>query len=120
VRSEAARELLAYLGSLTTKIDPTYKDLVSIGNRHKVQYTQVEKAVDVMLAVDLVVMAQRNEFDTAYILSADGDYTHAVKFVRDSGKKVFAVAAASNGAQLAAVVNAFIHLNKGWFADCYK
>lgn len=120
VRSEAAHELLAYLGALKTKIDPTvYRDLVSIGNRHKVAYTQVEKAVDVMLAVDLVIMAQRNEFDTAYILSADGDYTHAAKFVRDSGKKVFA-AAATSGAQLAAVVDSFIRVDKGWFADCYK
>lgn len=120
VRSEAAHELLAYLGALKTKIDPTvYRDLVSIGNRHKLAYTQVEKAVDVMLAVDLVIMAQRNEFDSAYILSADGDYTHAAKFVRDSGKKVFA-AAATSGAQLAAVVNSFIRVDKGWFADCYK
>jgi hypothetical protein len=52
-------------------------------------------------------------------LSADGDYTHAVTFVRDSGKKVFAVSATS-GAQLAAVVNAFIRVNKAWFVDCYK
>ena len=86
VRSEAAHELIAYLSSLKTKIDPTvYRDLFAIGNRHKYAQTLVEKAVDVMLAVDLVVMAQRNEFDTAYILSADGDYTHAAQFVRDSG-----------------------------------
>ncbi len=120
VRSEAAYELLAYLGALKTKIDPAvYQDLVSIGNRHKAAHTQVEKAVDVMLAVDLVVMAQRNEFDTAYILSADGDFTHAAQFVRTSGKKVFA-AAATSGAQLAKVVNSFIRLNKAWFTDCYK
>lgn len=120
VRSEAAHELLAYLGSLKTKIDPTvYRDLFDIGTRHKYAQTQVEKAVDVMLAVDLVVMAQHNEFDTAYILSADGDYTHAAKFVRDSGKRVFA-AAATSGAQLASVVNSFIRVQKPWFADCYK
>lgn len=120
VRSEAAHELLSYLGALKTKIDPTvYSDLVSIGNRHKTAQTQVEKAVDVMLAVDLVVMAQRNEFDTAYILSADGDYTHAAQFVRDSGKKVFA-AAATSGAQLARVVTSYIRLQKAWFADCYQ
>lgn len=120
VRSEAAHELLAYLGSLKTKIDPkVYADLIAIGNRHKTAQTQVEKAVDVMLAVDLVIMAQRNEFDSAYILSADGDYTHAAQFVRDCGKKVFA-AAATNGAQLAKVVNSYIRLQKAWFADCYK
>jgi uncharacterized LabA/DUF88 family protein len=92
---------------------------VDIGTRHKSTKFQVEKAVDVMLAVDLVVMAQRNEFDTAYILSADGDYTHGVQFVRTLGKKVFA-ASATSGAQLAKVVNSFIPLNKGWFVGCYK
>lgn len=71
-----------------------------------------------MLAVDLVVMAQQNAYDTAYILSADGDYTHAAQFVRSLGKKVFAVAA-SNGAQLAAVVNKFIRRDATWFVDCY-
>ncbi len=120
VRSDAAHELLAYLGNLKTKIDPqVFKDLVDIGNRHKTAVTQVEKAVDVMLAVDFVIMALRNEYDTAYILSADGDYTHAVDFVRGQGKKVFA-ASASNGAQLAKSVNTFIRLQKPWFADCYK
>ena len=79
----------------------------------------VEKAVDVMLAVDLVVMAQQDQYDTAYILSADGDYTHAAQFVRSLGKKVFAVAP-TNGAQLAAAVNKFIHIDASWFTDCYK
>ena len=38
-------------------------------------------------------MAERDEYDTAYVLSADGDYTHAVKFALGRGKKVFAVSA---------------------------
>jgi uncharacterized LabA/DUF88 family protein len=120
VRSEAAHELLAYLGALKTKIDQSvYQHLIDIGNRHKNAYTQVEKAVDVMLAVDLVIKAQRDEFDVAYILSADGDYTPAVSFVRESGKAVFAVSATS-GAELAKTVNSFIRIRKEWFADCYK
>jgi uncharacterized LabA/DUF88 family protein len=119
-RSEAADELLRYLGTLTTRIDPAiYGQLISLAQKHKTTQVMVEKAVDVMLAVDLVVMAQRDEFDTAYILSADGDFTHAAQFVRSAGKKVFAVAATS-GAQLAAVVNSFIRLDAGWFTDCYQ
>ncbi len=78
----------------------------------------VEKAVDVMLAVDLVVLAERDTFDTAYLLSADGDYTHAVRFARELGKKVFAVSA-SHGAQLAAVTNAFIRVDTTWLSDCF-
>lgn len=126
VVSDAADELATYLGSLKTQIDPkVFQDLQSISQRYKTSKTQVEKAVDVMLAVDLVTMAQQNKFDTAYILSADGDYTHAADYVRGvvgpdgTNKKVFA-AAASSGAQLAKVVNSFIRLQKPWFADVYK
>lgn len=119
VRSEAAVALLAYLANLEKRIDPEiFKALTSIGNRFKHTRTQVEKAVDVMLAVDLVIKAQRNEYDTAYILSADGDYTPAAEFSRSLGKKVFAVSATS-GAQLARVVNSFIRVPRAWFVDCY-
>jgi len=50
---------------------------LALANRHAKTQVMVEKAVDVMLAVDLVVMAERDEYDAAYILSADGDYTPA-------------------------------------------
>jgi uncharacterized LabA/DUF88 family protein len=78
----------------------------------------VEKAVDVMLAVDLVMMAQRDEFDSAYILSADGDYTPAVEAVVGLGKAVYAFSPAP-GAQLGSVVRAFIRPKEDWFDDCY-
>lgn len=119
VESDAAIELLQYLSSLTTRIDNSvYQALFTIGNKHRRSQVMVEKAVDVMLAVDLVVMAERNEFDTAYILSADGDFTHAVSAVRAHDKKVFAVSA-QHGAQLAASVNSFIHIDGAWLHDCY-
>jgi uncharacterized LabA/DUF88 family protein len=72
-----------------------------------------------MIAVDMVVMAERDELDTAYLLSADGDFTPAVHAVRAHGKKVFAVSA-GRGAQLAATVDSFIPVSAGWFADCYE
>jgi uncharacterized LabA/DUF88 family protein len=117
-KSPAAVELLDYLARLHTRIDPAvYADLVALGTRHKSNKVMVEKGVDVMLAVDLVVMAERNKFDVAYLLSADGDYTHAASAVRAHGKKVFAVSA-SHGAQLAASVDSYIHLRPAWFSDC--
>jgi uncharacterized LabA/DUF88 family protein len=118
-RNEAADELLHYLHALTTRIDTrVFHDLVALANRHRNVTVFVEKAVDVMLAVDMVVMAERNAFNTAYLLSADGDYTHAVVAVRSLGKKVFAVSPLP-GAQLAGVVNSFIRLTPDWFTDCY-
>lgn len=118
--NEAARELRRYLADLTTSIDKTvYRELSELAKKHDQGSYMVEKAVDVMLAVDLVVMAERNEFDTAYILSADGDYTHAVQVARAKGKKVFA-ASVNHGAQLAAAVDCYIPLKPAWFNDCYS
>ena len=75
----AARELLSYLANLPRRIDSdVYRDLMEIAKTHERRTVTVEKAVDVMLAVDLVVMAERDEFDAAYVLSADGDFTPAV------------------------------------------
>ena len=120
-KSDAADELLKYLGGLKTRIDPAVRGaLFALAQKHRSTTVMVEKAVDVMLAVDLVVLAQQNAYDVAYVLSADGDYTHAVQHVRTQhGKKVFA-AAATSGAQLAAVVNAFIRVDVPWFTGLYK
>lgn len=119
-RDDAAKELVAYLANLKQKIDPVvYKALLEIGKRHAQITVWKEKAVDVMLAVDMVVMAIDNKYDVAYILSADGDYTSAVDYVRQSlHKKVFA-ASPLRGAKLADRVNSFISLQRAWFADCY-
>jgi uncharacterized LabA/DUF88 family protein len=75
--------------------------------------------VDVMIAVDMVTMAVRGEFDAAYLLSADGDFTPLVEAVRSLDKKVHG-ASPGPAAQLAAVVNAFIPLSREWFIDCYR
>jgi hypothetical protein len=49
-----------------------------------------EKAVDVKLAVDLIML--RNTYDLAVIVSGDQDYVPAVDVVKDSGKQVVNVA----------------------------
>jgi hypothetical protein len=114
-----ARELKRYLHNLPARIDPrVYSDLYRIAEQNLCTMSYVEKAVDVNLAVDLVVMAERNEFDSAFILSADGDVTPAVDAVRAQGKLVYA-ASPARGAKLAAVVNTYIPLRAEWFVDCY-
>ena len=120
VDDPAASELLHYLATLQIRIDrKVYHDLVAIGKRHQKAKVVVEKAVDVMLAVNMVVMADRDEYDAAYLLSADGDFTSAVRAVRQGGLKAYAVSPAS-GAQLAGVVNSFIRIKREWFDDCYS
>ena len=118
--NELAVELAAYLAALPVRIDHgVFQHLQELVRQHRTSVVQVEKAVDVMLAVDLVVMAERNEFDAAYLLSADGDYTHAVEFVRGLGKKVYAVSP-RKGAQLAGAVNSYIPTRRGWYDNCYR
>ena len=119
VVNEFAREVKRYLGSLTVRIDPAvFKHLIARAAHHEHTSVMVEKAVDVMLAVDLVRMADRNEYDVAYLLASDGDYTPAVQTAMAAGKRVFA-AAIEPGAQLAKVVYKYLPLKREWFADCF-
>lgn len=59
---------------------------------------QVEKAVDVKLATDLIML--RDIYDVALIFSGDQDYVPAVEVVKDSGKRVINVAFRTRGGQL--------------------
>ena len=117
--NEAAKELRRYLSALSTRIDPTvFAELSEIARRHCDAIVFLEKAVDVSLAVDLVTMAASDDYDSAYVLSADGDFTPAISFARSLNKKVYA-ASPLRGAQIARAVNSFIPLGKAWFGDCY-
>ena len=120
VPNEAARELNQYLKELPFRIDPTvFRELKALAGRHLQVTLMVEKAVDVHIAVDMVAIAERDEYDAAYLLSADGDFTPAVEAVRFLNKKVYA-ATPRFGAQLATVVNSYIRLEYDWFSDCYR
>jgi len=57
----------------------------------------VEKATDVNLALDLVLDAQANEYDKAFLISNDGDFSGAVKAVNERfSKKATYVAIGNN------------------------
>ena len=119
VKDNTAKQLRQYLADLNAQIPRRiYKGLYEIANKDSGATTWVEKAVDVMLAVDLVVMAERDQYDVAYVLSADGDFTPAVDAARACGKQVYA-ASPCRGAELAASVNTYIPLQRRWFSDCY-
>lgn len=81
--------------------------------------TLKEKAVDVMLARDLLVGAMKDEYDAAYLLSADGDFTPVVESARELGKKVYC-ASPGYSSELHKVANTFIVLAAEWFGDCYR
>ena len=57
-----------------------------------------EKAVDVKLASDMIVL--RDIYDVAIIVSGDQDYVPAVEVVKDSGRRVVNVAFLTRGGRL--------------------
>lgn len=95
------------------------RQLQALAAAHERVVTLKEKAVDIMISVDMYRMAMQDEFDAAYLLSADGDYTPLVGAVRGLGKKVYA-ACPNYGSALAQTANSFIVLKEDWFHDCYR
>lgn len=94
--------------------------LRALARGHAKVETLKEKAVDIMLALDMVEMARTGGYDAAYLLSADGDFTPAVQIARHQhGRKVYCASPGFSSA-LQGVANAFINLDKEWFADCYR
>jgi len=47
-----------------------------------------EKGVDVQIAIDLVIGAVEDMYDTAVVVSSDTDLIPAIKYIRSRGKKV--------------------------------
>ncbi|MEQ1832600.1 MAG: NYN domain-containing protein [Candidatus Eisenbacteria bacterium] len=118
-KNHAAIELKRYLASLSTRLDVVvYRELQAIAAKHTVSSVMVEKGVDVQLPVDMVVSAERGEYETAYLLSADSDLVPAVRAVRETDRKVF-VASAQSGVQLAQACDTFIPLRAPWFEGMF-
>ena len=50
--------------------------------------TYVEKGVDINIAVDMLKFAYSGIYDTAILVSGDGDFALAIQAVKDLGKHV--------------------------------
>lgn len=112
-----AQELRQYVAA--TALDPGVRDcLLDLAERHHLVSLLKEKAVDIQLAVDMFKLAVSDEYESAYLLSGDGDFTPAVQAVREKGKKVYCVSPTFSAA-LKNASNAFIPLKKEWFDDCF-
>jgi len=113
-----AREIRTLLAARAAPLDVSLAmELDRLVAKHEQLVVLREKAVDIMLAVDL--MRLRGSYDTAYLLSADGDFTPALEAVAAEGADVFAASPDVSYA-LRQVVRTFIHLRPAWFADCYR
>lgn len=61
---------------------------VRLGRTREHQGVTVEKGVDIMLATDLLQYAWRDHYDTAIVVSGDGDFAYAIQITKDMGKYV--------------------------------
>ena len=77
-------------------------------------WTEVEKQVDTAISADLVDLAHRDEYEVAYLLSADSDFIPAVEKVLRLGKTVFGVSA-DPSSELGRAVTKSIRVRPDWF-----
>lgn len=79
-----------------------------------------EKGIDVNIAADMLIMAFKNLYDTAILISGDGDFDKAIKGVKDIGKHVEnAYFNRGHSNQLMKICDKFIELNAEYLKDCW-
>ncbi len=81
----------------------------------------VEKATDVNLALDLALDAESRTYETAYLISNDGDFSGAVTAAKRFGKKIVYVAIGNKKSishHLKKVSNQTLYVTKEFISDC--
>lgn len=81
---EGAREQQEFLNIL--RASPYLE--VRLGSTKLSQGTTVEKGVDVMLATDMVNFGWMGIYETALLVSGDGDFAYALQTAKNQGKNV--------------------------------
>ncbi len=115
-RPELGKDQEKFLASL---YDTPYME-VRLGVWRQHGEEMVEKGVDVMLATDLVVKALRDQYETAIVVSGDGDFFPAYQAAKDAGKHVEVAAFDENlSAEAGRAADLWIKLNKTWFTGLW-
>jgi len=92
---------------------------VKLGRLMPRQGTVVEKGVDVNIAVDMLKYAVSNAYDTAILVSGDGDFATAVEAVKDLGRHVEnAYFETGRSQELQRVCDRFIRLDAEYLREC--
>jgi uncharacterized LabA/DUF88 family protein len=77
----------------------------------------IEKGVDTKIATDMLSMAFKNIYDTAILVSGDGDFACTIEAVKELGKHV-EVAFCGTPYHLQKVCDRFILLTKDFLKPC--
>ncbi|MHB0922574.1 MAG: LabA-like NYN domain-containing protein [Bellilinea sp.] len=81
----------------------------------------VEKGVDVALAIDMLDLAYNDIYDTAIIISGDGDFAKAVEIIQRRGKHVEnAVTPSCLSNNLRNICDIVISLDANYLAGCWR
>lgn len=95
-----------------------HKGVAKLFGKESVSF-YVEKGIDVNIAVDMLKLAFTNQYDTAILVSGDGDFASAVEAVKSLGKKVeCAYVSKRKCYHLRQVANRFISLDKSNLIPC--
>ncbi|MFP6680047.1 MAG: NYN domain-containing protein [Dehalococcoidia bacterium] len=105
---------------LQTMYDTPYLEVrMGVSKRHG--ETMVEKGVDVFMATDLVAFAFMDMYDTAIVVSGDGDFFPAIQTAKNQGKHVEVAAFDNNlSSEAGNVADAIIRLNKTFFTGLWS
>jgi uncharacterized LabA/DUF88 family protein len=80
----------------------------------------VEKGVDMMIGVDILKNAYENLYDTAILVSGDGDFYPALQAAKDQGKHVEIAAFDTNiSPETARIADLHLRLNKTFFTNLW-
>jgi len=90
---------------------------IRLGRLVNIKGTWVEKGVDVRIAVDMLSMAVKNNFDTAILISRDGDFAYAIDAVKELGKHV-EVAHPFQSHHLMSSCDRFVQLTPNYLGNC--
>jgi len=83
--------------------------------------TYVEKGVDIALAIDLLDLAFHQTFDTAILITGDGDFAKAVEIVQRMGKHVENASTPSGHSRhLQQTCDKVIILDAAYLSTCWR
>jgi len=74
----------------------SFLDQLERSNYMKVRYGRLvgippnfkEKGTDVFLAIDMLNLAYKNSYDTAILISGDGDFVEVIECIQNMGKQI--------------------------------
>ena len=72
-------------------IDNSFAITVRLGELVKSKKRFRQKGVDILMAIDSLEKAYRNQYDTGLFFVGDSDFIPLIEAIKDSGKKVICV-----------------------------